>query len=582
MPGRSINVNTTYSESDPLIPRHRDGQSEKPERPKGIGSRHVLTFWAFVGFINVYAMRVNLSVAMVAMVNSTSSSSTSVNNSNILLNKSSETFQVHLPNNKYISDRLGDTTLDVGENQSWVKDAWSLSTSLGVDNNGTCPSPPGWGNSTSEKQGEFNWDEQTQGNILGAFFYGYMVSQVPGGWLATRYGGKRVFGLGVLCTSVLTLLTPLAAKTSLYLFIALRVIEGLGEGVTFPAMHAMYGVWAPVFERSKLVVFAYAGSDVGTVISLPISGLLCDSDFLGGWPSVFYIFGALGVVWTICWWIFVYDSPATHPWISEAEKTYIEGSIGKALNRSRPPWGKIFTSSAVWAIVAAHVANNWGLYVFLTCLPTYMKEILKFNIKTNASLSAIPYALSWTIKLLCGPLADSIRKKGYLSTKNTRKLFNSIGSYLPAGLVLLVGVVGCNHVTAVLTLTLCVGAGGFASAGYGVNHLDISPRFCGILLAITNGFGTIPGFLSPLLVGYLTNNNETRGQWQIVFYVTAAIYVTGASIFLLLAQGEVLPWGGLNINLTQSVSVEAPAPDSSTSASKKKKPDGNEFEGRGF
>ena len=58
----------------------------------------------------------------------------------------------------------------------------------------------------------------------------------------------------------------------------------------------------------------------------------------------------------------------------------------------------------------------------------------------------------------------------------------SPGMFLPAGLVLLVGVVGCNHVSAVLTLTLCVGMGGFAAAGFGVNHLDISPKYCGEFL----------------------------------------------------------------------------------------------------
>ncbi|KAK3802944.1 hypothetical protein RRG08_051700 [Elysia crispata] len=526
------NVSTSYRETDPLVHCERTGTRNKLERPRGIGSRHVLTFWAFVGFINVYAMRVNLSVAMVAMVNSSSSTG----NHNSLPHKPLETFRLEYSNHRQWSQFVR------GKNHS--KD-WEVG-GIEVHNNDTCPNPPGWKNSTSSKAGEFHWDEATQGNILGAFFYGYMVSQIPGGWLATRYGGKRVFGLGVLCTSVLTLLTPLAARTSLYLLIALRVVEGIGEGVTFPAMHSMYGLWAPVFERSKLVVFAYAGSDIGTVISLPISGVLCDSDIAGGWPSVFYLFGTLGVLWTICWMVFVHDSPASHPRISEVERTYIEGSIGKVTNHSRPPWGKIFTSSAVWAIVAAHVASNWGLYVFLTCLPTYMKEILKFDIETNASLSAIPYALSWVIKSLSGPMADFVRRNGYLSTKNTRKLFNSLGSFLPAGLVLLVGVVGCNHVTAVLTLTLCVGTSGFAGAGYSVNHLDISPRFCGILLAITNAFGTIPGFVSPLLVGFLTNNNQTRGQWQIVFYISAAIYVVGASIFVFLAQGEVLSWGGLN------------------------------------
>lgn len=78
-------------------------------------------------------------------------------------------------------------------------------------------------------QGEFNWDSNTQGLVLGAFFYGYIITQIPGGWLAEVFGGKKLFGFGVLCTAILTLLTPLAARWNLYVFIALRVIEGIGE-----------------------------------------------------------------------------------------------------------------------------------------------------------------------------------------------------------------------------------------------------------------------------------------------------------------------------------------------------------------
>lgn len=78
-------------------------------------------------------------------------------------------------------------------------------------------------------QGEFNWDSNTQGLVLGAFFYGYIITQIPGGWLAEVFGGKKLFGFGVLCTAILTLLTPLAARWNLYVFVALRVIEGIGE-----------------------------------------------------------------------------------------------------------------------------------------------------------------------------------------------------------------------------------------------------------------------------------------------------------------------------------------------------------------
>merc|ERR1719282_1228425 len=91
-----------------------------------------------------------------------------------------------------------------------------------------------------------------------------------------KYGGKMLYGVGVLITAVFTLLTPLAANTSIYALVFVRIIEGLGEGVTFPAMHAMIVVWVPPQERSRLAGLIYGGAQFGTVVSLPISGYLCD------------------------------------------------------------------------------------------------------------------------------------------------------------------------------------------------------------------------------------------------------------------------------------------------------------------
>ena len=75
----------------------------------------------------------------------------------------------------------------------------------------------------------FPWDENEQNWILSSFFYGYIITQIPGGWLAGRFGGKWLFGLGILCTAVLTLLTPLAASAGIEYFFAVRVFEGIGE-----------------------------------------------------------------------------------------------------------------------------------------------------------------------------------------------------------------------------------------------------------------------------------------------------------------------------------------------------------------
>ena len=71
---------------------------------------------------------------------------------------------------------------------------------------------------------------------MGSFFYGYVLTQVPGGRLAETLGGKRIFGIGILITSILTFLTPPAAHLSVPALVIVRILTGVGEGVTFPVI----------------------------------------------------------------------------------------------------------------------------------------------------------------------------------------------------------------------------------------------------------------------------------------------------------------------------------------------------------
>lgn len=77
------------------------------------------------------------------------------------------------------------------------------------------------------QSGEFAWDKSTQGHVLSSFFYGYIVTQLPGGWLSLRFGGKRIYGWFMLVCAISTLLMPLAARTSVAFLIVLRVICGM-------------------------------------------------------------------------------------------------------------------------------------------------------------------------------------------------------------------------------------------------------------------------------------------------------------------------------------------------------------------
>lgn len=76
---------------------------------------------------------------------------------------------------------------------------------------------------------EFAWNSKEQGLLLSSFFYGYIVTQLPGGWLSPKFGGAKLYGLGILTTAVLTLLTPVIAYAGLGPLVAVRIIEGVFE-----------------------------------------------------------------------------------------------------------------------------------------------------------------------------------------------------------------------------------------------------------------------------------------------------------------------------------------------------------------
>lgn len=78
----------------------------------------------------------------------------------------------------------------------------------------------------------YDWDEKTQGLILSSFYWGYVLTHLPGGILAEKFGGKYSLGLGILSTAIFTLITPwviVGTGGNWKVLVALRVIEGFGE-----------------------------------------------------------------------------------------------------------------------------------------------------------------------------------------------------------------------------------------------------------------------------------------------------------------------------------------------------------------
>lgn len=212
------------------------------------------------------------------------------------------------------------------------------------------------------------------------------------------------------------------------------------------------------------------------------------------------------------------------------------------------PWTSILTSMPLWAIVVAHFSYNWTFYTLLTLLPTYMSKILGFSIQQNGMLSALPYLGCWLLALLGGQLADLLRERYLIRTAYVRKAFTIVGMVGPAIFLVATGYTGCNFVLAVAFLSISSALGGISASGFNINHLDIAPSYAGILLGITNSFATIPGMVGPVIASSLTKSN-TIAEWQIVFYISAAINIFGAVFFTIFGKGTVQPWAVRRIHI---------------------------------
>ncbi|XP_076803038.1 sialin-like isoform X2 [Clavelina lepadiformis] len=474
---------------------------QKPTSGCYVKARHVLAGMGFLVIFNIYVLRTILSVAIVAMVNSTEE-----------------------------TGNLSDTCPDRGQ----------------VIENQT------------NSNGIFDWDSANQGLLLGCYYYGYVISNVPGAWLAKRYGFKLVIGVSMLVSAILTLATPLAAYASFELLVALQIFLGLIQGVASPSMQGAWSFWSPPKEKSTLSSAAMSGSSFGACVTLPI-GIVAE---LLGWEAVFYVTGGYVLLWTFVWFVLIYNRPNDHPRISKEERLYINESIGLEREKEetakvRTPWRGMFTSVPLWAINIAHFCGNWGNYTLLTMLPTFLSTILKFDLSLIGGLTALPFLLQWIFTLISGYLTDFFIRRLILSTIAVRKLNTIIGLGVPGICIILAGYVGCNAAAVIVFLALSVAFNAFATPGCKLNVLDIAPKYCGITYAISNAIANTTGFLAPQVVGLILLNGNNLGQWQLVFWISSAFYFLGILIYLPFASAKEQSWAkGEIVRTKDGVEVE--------------------------
>lgn len=398
---------------------------------------------------------------------------------------------------------------------------------------------------------QFDWSASTAGLIQSSFFWGYALSQLPGGWLAKQLSGEVVLGVGVLMWSLATAALPFVASFLPALLFS-RLMVGLGEGVSPSAATDLIVRAVPVTERSRAVAFVFNGLSVGSIIGLVLAPVFIEHF---GWESVFYLFGIVGVLWCIGFTMTIPNEEPNHflgqgedkveeqlkgSTVRQAHERSIDslapGGTPHAIMGEKIPWMAMFKSPAVWAMIYTHFCGNWGHYCNLAWLPSYFREELNLDL-TNASLiSVLPPLGGMLVSGIAATMADHLISKG-VDTTFVRKLCQTIAFLSPATCMTLASTdIGLSPWVTVLIITSGLALSSFSLGGLYCTHQDISPKYAGILLGITNTAGAIPGILGVYLTGYLLD--ETHSWSLALFAPSIFFWITGAIVWNALASSE--------------------------------------------
>jgi ACS family sodium-dependent inorganic phosphate cotransporter len=328
-------------------------------------------------------------------------------------------------------------------------------------------------------------DEAIKGTVLSSFYWGYGVSQIPGGWAAQRFGGDITLTMSFILWSLASILTPGNASNTHSIIVA-RVCVGISQGFIIPAIHTVLSKWIPPTERARAVSLTTSGMYLGSATAMQLFPKVAASF---GASFLLKFVGLLGLSWVILWRTTLHrvrtaKHMQTMPMSDGghgSKKNANYATIGKYDKVGPIPWRRMVTHRAVWAIVINNFTFHYAFYVVMNWLPTYFDKILDANIASLGLVKTLPYLTMFAASNAGGWAGDYLITVGKKSVAEGRKAVNTAGFWTASAALLLMP--GASTVGAgVMYTTIALGACGFSRGGFSVNHMDIAPKYAGMVM----------------------------------------------------------------------------------------------------
>jgi sugar phosphate permease len=285
-----------------------------------------------------------------------------------------------------------------------------------------------------------------------------------------------------------------------------------------------------------------SGSYLGTAICYPLSALILQNI---GWRSILFAYGGFGFVWGVMYLFLVSDTPEVDRRIHPVELEFImssqRGSMSNLQSSVAEPLSAVLQealhSRAAWALMAASFCNNFGFYVLVSELPTFMLEVLHISEEASGIVAVFPYVGLWLVTLSSGVFADYMVRKGTMKLVKVRRLCFAIAEVPPAFLLLAAGYVP-GDAAALACLLFAIACNGFFNCSISANVIDVGGCQSAVLYGLCNTAGTLPAIFAEPIFGIVTDKCGYVRGFQISFWICFCLYLAGATIFGLASSGQ--------------------------------------------
>ena len=351
-----------------------------------------------------------------------------------------------------------------------------------------------------------------------AFGWAYALFEMPGGYLGDWLGPRSVLLRIVTWWSFFTAATGWA-----WSFVSLfttRFLFGVGEAGCFPNLTKVFTTWLPENEKVRAQAIMWMAARWGGAFTPPLVALVMA---YVGWRHAFEFFGLLGLVWAVAFYSWYRNDPLANPKLNQAERDLLRHSATMASGHGDVPWRRFVRSRQVWMLCWQYFALSYGWYFYITWLPTYLKEARHLDVTSMALFSTLPLffgGIGNPVSIVIGKWL--VQRTG--SVTLTRRLLAYIAFSGAAGFLIFSTTVR-NPLHAMLAIGMASFCNDLVMPSAWAAAMDVGGKYAGTLSGAMNMWGNFGGALGPLATGYLLR--WTGGSWNVTFYVSAAVYLTG-------------------------------------------------------